>query len=72
MTISHDGCRGKVQSMVNDLCRGLHEGQIMSGFQGLLAMEPHVRNVAIGGIPFISHLAEGNSTSHGSSCHNIL
>lgn len=56
-------CRGKVQSMVDELCRGLQEGQLMAAFQGLLAMEPHVRNVAIGGIPFIPNLAEGQSSA---------
>lgn len=45
--------------MVDELCRGLQEGQLMAAFQGLLAMEPHVRNVAVGGIPFIPNLAEG-------------
>ena len=59
-------CRGKVQTMVDELCRGLQEGQLMAAFQGLLALEPHVRNVAIGGIPFIPNLAEGQDPSNGS------
>ena len=46
--------------MVNDLCKGLPEHDIMAAFDGLLAMEPHVRAVAVGGLPFIPNLAQGN------------
>lgn len=49
--------------MVNELCKGLKGGELMSAFQGLLAMEPHVRAVAVGGLPFIPNLSEGRLTS---------
>ena len=54
-------CRGKVQNMVAELCRGLKDDEIMAAFQGLLAVDPHVRAVALSSIPQIPLLAEGTS-----------
>jgi len=52
-------CRGKVQAMVDDLCRGVEQGDMMAAFQGLLAAEPHVRAVAVTALPRIPLLSQG-------------
>jgi hypothetical protein len=45
--------------MVNDLCRGVEEADMMAAFQGLLSMEPHVRAVAVAALPCIPLLSGG-------------
>ena len=52
-------CRGKVQSMLDDLCQGVGDADMLAAFHGLLEAEPHVRAAAVAALPKIPLLAEG-------------
>ena len=49
-----------MQDMVGELCRGVKSKEdTMSAFQGLLAVDPHVRAVALSSIPEIPLFKQG-------------
>lgn len=51
------GCRGKVQDMLDALCKGVQEKDMLAAFQGLLQPEPHVRAAAVNALPSIPLIA---------------
>lgn len=44
--------------MLDSLCKGVGNADMLPAFQGLLEPEPHVRVAAVTALPFIPHLAE--------------
>ena len=59
-------CRGKVQPLLDDLCRGLRDGrELQAALEGLLAAQPHVRAAALEALPEVPSLAAGASPLHG-------
>ena len=45
--------------MLDDLCQGVGEADMLAAFRGMLEAEPHVRAAAVAALPKIPLLAEG-------------
>lgn len=46
-------CRGKVQGMLDSLCKGISDAELLPAFRGLLQAEPHVRAAAVNALAHV-------------------
>ena len=56
--------RGKVQPLLDDLCRGLEPEDAAAALQGLLTSSADTRSAALAALPHVPYLASGEDQQH--------